>query len=41
MIGVGAFKGWVALWFHQGALLSDPNQLLINAQEGKTRGLRR
>ncbi len=40
VVGIGAFKSYVGLWFHQGALLSDPDQVLVNAQEGKTRAQR-
>lgn len=40
VVGLAAFKSWVCLWFHQGALLSDDSRVLINAQEGKTRALR-
>ena len=40
VVGIAAFKNHFALWFHQGAFLSDPDQLLYNAQEGKTKGLR-
>ncbi len=40
VVGVGAFKSYVALWFHQGGLLKDEAGVLINAQEGKTRALR-
>ena len=40
MVGIGAFKDWSCLWFHQGSLLSDPKNVLINAQEGKTRAMR-
>ncbi len=40
VVGLAAFKEWVCLWFHQGALLTDTNGVLINAQEGKTRALR-
>lgn len=40
VVGIGAFKSYVGLWFHQGALLSDPEGVLINAQEGKTKALR-
>ncbi len=40
VVGLGGFKEWAALWFHQGALLSDPDGVLINAQEGKTKALR-
>ncbi len=40
VIGMGAFKEWTAIWFFQGSFLSDPYQVLVNAQEGKTKGLR-
>jgi uncharacterized protein YdeI (YjbR/CyaY-like superfamily) len=35
-----AFKNHAALWFFQGALLGDPQKILLNAQEGKTAALR-
>jgi len=41
VVGLAAFKGWVCLWFHQGALLTDSSKVLINAQEGTTKALRR
>lgn len=40
LISIVAFKQHVALWFHQGALLTDPAGKLHNAQEGKTQALR-
>lgn len=40
IVGLGAFKSYVGLWFHQGALLRDPAKKLINAQEGTTKALR-
>jgi len=40
IVGIGAFKSYFGLWFHQGALLMDEKSVLINAQEGKTRALR-
>ncbi len=40
VVGLGAFKSYFGLWFHQGALLRDDAKVLINAQEGKTRALR-
>ena len=40
VVGMGAFKSYVGLWFFQGVFLSDPFKVLINAQEGVTRGLR-
>lgn len=40
VVGLGAFKSYVGLWFFQGALLSDKDNVLINAQEGRTKALR-
>lgn len=40
VVGLGAFKSYFGLWFHQGALLADDANVLINAQEGKTRAQR-
>ncbi len=40
VVGIGAFKSYFGLWFHQGALLTDDRNVLVNAQEGKTRALR-
>ncbi|MFL1895603.1 YdeI/OmpD-associated family protein [Aquimarina sp. 2-A2] len=40
VIGLGAFKSYVGIWFYQGVFLTDPKQVLVNAQEDKTRGLR-
>ena len=40
VVGIGAFKSYFGLWFHQGALLKDTNAVLMNAQEGKTKALR-
>jgi len=40
VIGLGAFKAYAGLWFFQGAFLKDKHKVLINAQEGKTKGLR-
>jgi len=38
--GFSAFKSWTGLWFYQGVFLEDPAGVLINAQEGTTKGLR-
>ncbi len=38
-VGVVGFKNHFALWFYNGAFLSDPEKKLINANEGKTKGL--
>jgi len=40
VVGLGAFKEYVALWFHQGVFLKDPLGVLINCQEGVTKALR-
>lgn len=40
VLGIGAFKSYVGLWFHQGSFLKDEAQVLYNAQDGKTKGLR-
>ncbi|MBL4753519.1 MAG: YdeI/OmpD-associated family protein [Flavobacteriales bacterium] len=40
IVGIGAFKAYVALWFWQGALLKDEQKKLVNAQEGVTKALR-
>ncbi|MCB0693361.1 MAG: YdeI/OmpD-associated family protein [Lewinellaceae bacterium] len=38
--GIAAFKSYAGIWFYQGALLSDPGGVLVNAQEGKTQAMR-
>ena len=40
LIGIGAFKNHVGVWFFQGALLKDEQKILTNAQEGKTKAMR-
>ncbi len=40
VVGIGAFKSYVGIWFYQGVFLKDNHKKLINAQEGKTKGLR-
>lgn len=40
LIGLAAFKNFVALWFTQGALLNDHASLLINASENNTKAQR-
>jgi len=40
IVGLGAFKNHLALWFYQGALLKDEEQVLINAQVDKTKAMR-
>lgn len=40
VLGIGAFKKHFCLWFHNGIFLKDQHNLLINAQENKTKALR-
>lgn len=40
VLGIGAFKSYVGLWFYQGTFLTDPKKVLINAQDGKTKAMR-
>lgn len=40
VIGIAAFKTYVGLWFTQGVFLQDDHQVLVNAQEGTTKGMR-
>lgn len=40
VVGIGAFKSYVGIWFYNGVFLQDDQKKLINAQEGKTKGLR-
>ena len=40
VVGLSAFKSYAGLWFFQGSFLSDPTKILINAQDGKTKGMR-
>jgi len=40
VVSLGGFKNHYALWFFNGALLKKNTNLLVNAQEGKTKALR-
>ena len=40
VVGIGGFKSYFGLWFYEGASMKDPQGVLINAQEGKTKDLR-
>lgn len=40
IVGVGAFKNFISIWFHQGVFLTDPEKVLVNAQAGVTKALR-
>ncbi len=38
--GLGGFKSYFGIWFYDGNLLADPDGVLVNAQEGKTKSMR-
>lgn len=40
VIGLGAFKHHFGIWFFNGVFLKDERNLLVNAQENKTKALR-
>lgn len=40
VLGLGAFKNHFCIWFFNGVFLKDKHNLLINAQENKTKALR-
>jgi len=40
VISISAFKSHFGMWFFNGVFLTDPHQILHNAQEGKTKGMR-
>ena len=40
VVGLGGFKSYFGLWFFDGNLLSDPDKILTNAQQGKTKSMR-
>lgn len=40
VVGIFVTKTYFGLWFYQGALLKDENDVLMNAQKGKTKALR-
>ena len=40
VVGLGAFKHHFGIWFFNGVFLKDEQNLLVNAQEGKTKALR-
>lgn len=40
VVGIAGFKDYFGLWFYQGVFLKDTDQVLINAQEDKTKGMR-
>ncbi|MCB0662712.1 MAG: DUF1801 domain-containing protein [Saprospiraceae bacterium] len=40
VVGIGAFTAHAGLWFYNGSFLRDEAGVLLNAQEGKTKGMR-
>ncbi|CAM1356224.1 YdeI/OmpD-associated family protein [Tenacibaculum ascidiaceicola] len=40
IVGLSAFKNYCGLWFFQGSFLTDKEEVLVNAQEGKTQAMR-
>jgi uncharacterized protein YdeI (YjbR/CyaY-like superfamily) len=40
VLGILSFKNHFGIWFFHGAFLTDPKNVLENAQEGKTKGMR-
>ncbi|WP_298472719.1 DUF1801 domain-containing protein [uncultured Maribacter sp.] len=40
VLSIGRFKNHYGIWFFNGVFLSDPNKVLRNAQEGKTKAMR-
>lgn len=40
VLGIMAFKNHFGIWFFNGAFLKDPQNVLENAQEGKTKAMR-
>lgn len=40
VVACGGFKNYFSIWFYKGVFLKDETNKLINAQEGKTKGLR-
>ena len=40
VFSLAKFNDWCGIWFFQGVFLSDPLEVLSNAQEGKTKAMR-
>ncbi|MEJ5961834.1 YdeI/OmpD-associated family protein [Pedobacter immunditicola] len=40
VVGALGFKNYFALWFYNGVFLKDEQQVLVSAQDGKTKALR-
>lgn len=40
VVSYGGFKNFFTLWFYNGVFLEDKHNVLVNAQDGKTKSLR-
>lgn len=40
VLGIGGFKNFITIWFWNGVFLKDEAKVLVNANEGVTKGLR-
>ena len=40
VLGLGGFKNFFVIWFFNGVFLKDESKVLVNANEGVTKGLR-
>lgn len=40
VVSIGAFKSYAGLWFFNGVFLKDESKVLVNAQDGTTKGMR-
>jgi uncharacterized protein YdeI (YjbR/CyaY-like superfamily) len=40
VLGIGGFKNYFTIWFWNGVFLKDEDKVLVNANEGVTKGLR-
>lgn len=40
IIGIAGFKNFFTIWFFKGVQMTDPQKVLINAQEGTTKSMR-
>lgn len=40
VVSYGGFKNFFTVWFYNGVFLKDTDNVLVNAQEGKTKSLR-
>ncbi len=40
VLGITSFKDHFGVWFFNGVFLKDPKNVMVNAQEGKTKSMR-